>query len=175
MCPFCCNTEISNRVLFETENFLIVKDKFPISKTHLLIISKQHYLSFGSMPTELIIEFNDVIVDLLAKHDSKDGITILFERGNLHENTSINLSIDHAHFHFLFSKSSVIDKLPHDSKTASIQNLKSYLSQTKNGYYFYSEQPQNISLWGDSKFIESQFIRKWVGLTNNNQEWNWKK
>lgn len=175
MCPFCSNTEISDRVLFETENFLVVKDKFPISKTHLLIISKQHYLSFGSMPQELTVEFNNIIVDLLGKYDPKDGIAILFERGNLRENTSENISIDHAHFHFILSKSSIINKLPQDSKTASIQNLKSYLSQTKTGYYFYSEQPENISLWGDSKFIESQFIRKWVGLKNNNEEWNWKK
>jgi len=44
-CLFCAivDGELKTEILFETDDLIVIKDKYPQAPTHLLVISKTHY------------------------------------------------------------------------------------------------------------------------------------
>ena len=52
MCTF-CNTQ-DREILFETKEFYLVKDAYPVSEGHLLIVSKQHKENFFEIDAKLM-------------------------------------------------------------------------------------------------------------------------
>ena len=93
----------SNVTLFETRNFKIIPDKFPIAPNHIIILPKEHINTFA--------EFNDFqaqeiayILDRLENTTKSDNF-IMFEHGTSRSeeiNTPAHIkSIFHAHLHFI--------------------------------------------------------------------------
>lgn len=93
----------SNVTLFETKNFKIIPDKFPIAQNHIIILPKEHINTFA--------EFDDAqgrevgyILDRLENTTQSENF-IMFEHGTskteeLHTPAHIK-SIFHAHLHFI--------------------------------------------------------------------------
>ncbi len=44
-CVFCgiVSGELEAETLFETEDFIVIKDRYPQAPTHLLVVTKRHY------------------------------------------------------------------------------------------------------------------------------------
>ena len=93
----------SNVTLFETRNFKVIPDKFPIAPNHIIILPKEHINTFA--------EFNDFqaqeiayILDRLENTTKSDNF-IMFEHGTSRSeeiNTPAHIkSIFHAHLHFI--------------------------------------------------------------------------
>ena len=111
-------------ILYQTENFYISIDGFPVSQHHLLIIPFQHQLSFSNLDKKYSEELQGIIDYLIGVYDHcKDFI--LFEHGN---NRKINKdhktfgnSVDHAHLHFIpnikISEEKIINYCCNDEKT----------------------------------------------------------
>ena len=51
-CVFCGGVE-KDRVLFETRKWIAMYDKYPVSKGHVLLLSKEHYETFFDLPEQL--------------------------------------------------------------------------------------------------------------------------
>ena len=91
-------------ILYQTENFYISIDGFPVSQHHLLIIPIQHQLSFSNIDKRYSDELQQIIYHLIEIYDNcKDFI--LFEHGNNREinkeHKTFGNSVDHAHLHFI--------------------------------------------------------------------------
>lgn len=100
-CLFCkmASGEIKTEKILETDNFFVVKDKFPKSEGHSLIISKKHYENTLELPTILGAELISLIKEtyiLLAKEIKSEGFNLL--QNNL---KSAGQEIDHVHFHII--------------------------------------------------------------------------
>jgi diadenosine tetraphosphate (Ap4A) HIT family hydrolase len=89
--------------LFETENFTIIPNKFPISNNHILILPKHHMTMFVEFGKKEQAEIRTILERL--KYTTKSKTSVLFEHGTSKiaaNNTAPNIkSIFHAHLHFM--------------------------------------------------------------------------
>jgi histidine triad (HIT) family protein len=72
-CIFCkiIKERIENPIA-ESENFIAIKDKFPKTKGHTLIISKKHYEKFTDLPKELYQELLELTNSTIEKLETKN-------------------------------------------------------------------------------------------------------
>ena len=93
-CPF-CNLD-SNRIVTETEHTLTIRDGFPISPGHTLVIPKRHVASFFDITVEERNQVLDAINDAkqaLDKEISPDGYNIGINSGEAAGQTVMHLHI----------------------------------------------------------------------------------
>ena len=90
-------------VLFETDTFKVIPDKFPISPYHIIILPKKHintFAEFGDKETEEV----KFVLDYLQSKTKADNF-LMFEHGTSKKeenNTDPTIkSIFHAHLHFI--------------------------------------------------------------------------
>lgn len=133
-------------ILYQTKNFYISIDGFPVSQHHLLIIPLQHQLSFSNLEKKYSDELQHIINYLIGLYGNcKDFI--LFEHGN---NRKINInnktfgnSVDHAHLHFIpnvkISEEELVNYCFNDEKT----KLK-FKSQDNNFIFKKEKKDQNF-------------------------------
>jgi len=96
-CPFCTVNPAS--VVRESEYGIVVRDKFPVSDGHLLVIPRRHVASFFQLdPLEqadllnLIVSAQRIIRDELAP----DGLNV-----GLNDGAAAGQTISHCHWHLI--------------------------------------------------------------------------
>lgn len=100
-CIFCkiVKGEIPTEKIYETENFIVIKDKFPRTKGHSLIISKKHF--------ENLLDFPNILGNELVQTAKETYIKIANETKsegfNLMQNNfkAAGQVINHIHFHII--------------------------------------------------------------------------
>jgi len=96
-CIFCSLPK--KRIINESKNFFVVRDMFPISKGHTLIISKDHIEYFKDLPDQCILELFQLIKKtqekLLEDLDCND-----FNIG-VNDGESAGQTIKHFHLHLI--------------------------------------------------------------------------
>lgn len=102
-CLFCkiVVKEIPSKIVYETENILVIKDINPQSSTHLLLIPKTHY------PTLLDCNDKALLAELLdtAKTVSKQaGVAAGGFRLVINTNEEGGQTVFHMHVHLLGGK-----------------------------------------------------------------------
>lgn len=92
MCVFC---ELDDSLkLLENEHFFVIKDKRPVSRGHVLIISKRHFETYFALRAEELTALYEISLASKASLDEK------------YEPTGYNLAINHGQsagqtvFHF---------------------------------------------------------------------------
>jgi len=62
-CIFCkiINGDIPSKKIFEDNNYLAFLDINPVSKGHMLVITKRHFETFNEIPTMLLPEYMKLI------------------------------------------------------------------------------------------------------------------
>jgi diadenosine tetraphosphate (Ap4A) HIT family hydrolase len=91
---FCGKNSERTRTLFETENFYVIPSLKPLSRGHLLVISKHHYPSFSAVPARWEKEYTDIVQmcrDFIA--DAYGREALIWENGGAHSGQSVH----HAH------------------------------------------------------------------------------
>ncbi len=96
-CPFC---EIeSSRILFENKYCFCIRDAFPVSPNHSLVIPKRHVKSFfDTTPEErnsLLSALNKVKEDL-EQQAKPDGFNI-----GINDGKEAGQTVPHAHIHII--------------------------------------------------------------------------
>jgi histidine triad (HIT) family protein len=92
-CPFCVIYEKKLGILYETENVIVIADRYPLSDSHLLIIPKAH-------KEFLHLYGEDELSDVLAV--TKRLVTKLkLEKYNVLQNNGHIQSVPHVHFHLI--------------------------------------------------------------------------
>jgi histidine triad (HIT) family protein len=100
-CIFCkiSSNEIQEKKIKETDNFLVIADKYPVSEGHCLIISKKHYENMLHLPSLLGTELVSLIKDLYISLSKEFG----FQGFNLIQNNfkAAKQTINHFHVHLI--------------------------------------------------------------------------
>ncbi len=134
-CLFC--SPVIGSVLFETPNFRVFLDTFPLCPGHVMISSKEHYGSAGEIPEELFHELNTLKtqIDIWAK--SKTSFSIFYEHGRAGSCSSLNAEnpkCHHFHLHCLPIKVCIHQELA--SKKYEYIPMNSY-DQIQNLFFQY--------------------------------------
>lgn len=96
-CPFC--HEIENRIVLQNNKSILIYDKYPVTRGHLLVVSKSHKSSFFDLERieqdELLNLIKDAKVYLETKY-KPDGYNIGVNIGIAGGQT-----INHCHIHVI--------------------------------------------------------------------------
>ena len=94
-----CHIEKS-RIIMEEENFYIIRDGFPVTDLHTLIISKRHIQSFFELTDSEISSYTKILnkcrFDLLDQDSSISGFNVGFNDG-----VDAGQTIMHCHVHII--------------------------------------------------------------------------
>jgi len=85
--------------VFENDNIIAIKDKYPIASVHLLIMPKKEISSIQQMKKEdlpLLGEIVEVAQELAKKFDIAEGYRLLTNNG-----PDSGQTIFHLHFHLI--------------------------------------------------------------------------
>lgn len=128
-----------SRVIAESPRFALIADISPLTPGHTLLVPKDHFISFGSIPTNAWDEleaFRDNCVRLIEKHY---GIPTILEHGS---SSSMRSSpcVSHAHWHLVPGCQEAYKIFESDGLTGedieSWKNL-STLAEADSAYIYY--------------------------------------
>lgn len=100
-CIFCriVRCEVRSEKVFESENFIVIKDVNPKVGGHSLVIPKKHFDTFLELPEFLYSELIGVAKEaakILGKEESSTGFNFVVNNG-----PSAGQIVSHAHLHIL--------------------------------------------------------------------------
>lgn len=94
-CPFC----VINNYVLEDEEVFAIYDKYPVTKGHLLIITKRHITSFFDTTLkekkEIYKMLESLKIFLIDKYDP-DGFNI-----GINEGKAAGQTVEHLHIHLI--------------------------------------------------------------------------
>lgn len=119
-CIFCkiISGEMEAEKISETENFILIKDAFPRSEGHSLIISKKHFHTFIDLPKVLyeeLLEFTRISSLDLMKANKAKGFNL--------QNNNFSVAgqvVPHFHLHIIPRKEN--DSVNLDSRKDKLDN-----------------------------------------------------
>ncbi len=100
-CIFCkiVRGEIPSERLFESENFIVIRDISPKTAGHSLVIPKEHYKTILDIPSYLNKEFLESVKSVSLKlmdETSSKGFNLVMNNGKI-----AGQVVMHAHLHIL--------------------------------------------------------------------------
>ena len=100
-CIFCSIVDgsIRGEIVYDSNDFLVILDKYPISVGHTLVLPKKHYDNLLSMPHSEVgklYSLVSIIANAVITAVSADGFNIGQNNG-----TSANQIIKHVHVHII--------------------------------------------------------------------------
>src|SRR5690554_1574134 len=100
-CIFCkiINKEINSEIVYENNNFIIIKDINPEAKVHLLAIPKKHVINLFEADSNTL-EVVSEIFSYVSKNAEKLGLNNGF-RVTINNGKDANQTVNHLHVHFL--------------------------------------------------------------------------
>lgn len=178
---FCLNKELmlpsDDSILFEDDNIYVTPDLFPLCLGHILIITKNHYSSFGNAPYS-IYESAERAKGYLVDKIFKSTPYIVFEHGAVMTHTG-GSCIDHAHIHIMPLNTDIKDKIEEsvfiDSNAikADYTNLNRLATQGIP-YIYYQRNAELPVAYPIYNGLPSQFFR--IIIANIlNVNYNWKE
>ena len=89
--------DYGNRIILESENYVVFPALGPIVPGNLLITSKAHYVGMTAIPQSLYEELEDLKERVRKKITEKYEAPFFFEHGEVSEKKRAACCIDHAH------------------------------------------------------------------------------
>lgn len=118
-----CNIEKS-RIIMEERDFFIIRDAFPVTDLHSLIISKRHVLSFFELTGSEIYNYSQILIkcrtDLLDQDPLITGFNVGFNDG-----IDAGQTVMHCHVHIIPRRSGDT-KNPRGGVRGVIQEKQNY-------------------------------------------------
>jgi ATP adenylyltransferase len=101
-----------DRVLFETDHFLVVPTVGALVEGWLLVVTKQQYMCMGAVDSEMFDELKrlkNYISLILHRHY---GDVVVFEHGPHEPAERVGCGVDHAHLHVVPLNFDLLDAVP---------------------------------------------------------------
>jgi ATP adenylyltransferase len=149
---------LGNRILYETEHFVIFPSLGSFVEGYLLIASKEHYLSMASLPKHLYQELEDVqnrVKKVLTKHYS---LPLFYEHGPIIENKA-GCCVDHAHTHALPVQIDLV-KLVNEEFSSKQIDTYADLNEIDYPYLFIEGNDDKKHIFKLEHLIPSQYLRQ---------------
>ncbi len=173
-------TGTKSRVLFESENFMVIPSVGCFVEGYLLVITKEHHISGISLNEERVAEL-EYIVNII-KHVIKNiynKSVVLFEHGGSDLKNGSAKSITHFHLHVVpVDREIDLGKHMNNAKMVDVGGFYKFnrwldRDSFENYIYFISES-QNVIYFAEK--FESQLLRKALASNLNCEEyWDWRK
>lgn len=163
VCLFCVpNQEMT---VFETANFRLLADTFPIIPGHLMISSKEHYSSAGELPDHLHEEFFQLKL-MSTKIALKMGNSYVFyehgKAGSCHALSLNDIHCEHFHLHCLPASlciHSIIAKEFSGIRMENYDTLFSYYSKYGSYLYFENSSREMVYYPAEHHEVPSHYLR----------------
>jgi ATP adenylyltransferase len=174
-----------NKPIIETQNFVVIVSLGMLVDGWLLIIPKQHILSFAYLRKELFEELESLhkqIIDLLKGVYKKD--VIVFENGSIEENSPIGCTVDYAHMHYVpididLKKELLNNKYGRGNtsfnKIKYLSDIPHFINNKPKAHYLFIEDYEGRHL-SSIYYPESQLLRKIIAKhVNMEDQYDWRK
>ena len=97
-CIFCNKSKLN--IVFQDENFYVIRDAYPVTKNHTLIILNEHDKTYFDLDDKDIIQLNNIIKfqkkSLMDEDNSITGFNIGINQGE-----SAGQTVMHLHIHLI--------------------------------------------------------------------------
>ena len=90
-----------DKILYESDNFVVVPTLGSMIEGWLLVVTKNHYICMGAIPERLWSELQHVLELATKVITSKYAAPTLFEHGPVTEGRRVGCGVDHAHLHIV--------------------------------------------------------------------------
>jgi diadenosine tetraphosphate (Ap4A) HIT family hydrolase len=165
--------------LLESPNFVVLPSLGALVEGWLLIVPKQHFVSFGELPDSLIAEFVDLKAATSEIIRQVYGTVCAFEHGPSKAGCSVGCGVDHAHAHLVPVKfdlaAAVVPHLPKNSRwsDANFADCRSAFLEGAN--YLYLEQPIGKGRIIRNNRLGSQVFRRAIADSLGiPEQYNWR-
>lgn len=172
-------TDMKNRIIFETQNFVVLPSIGSFVEGYLLIVTKQHYTCIGGISLEMYDELKFLIntCKTLIK-EIYDKNSIMFEHGSTSCCTKVGGCVDHAHLHIVPINEDITPEISKfDTKLNLMNSIYDLEEYGKNDLpYLYYQDINNHDYIVDADIIPSQFFRQVIcKKLNIIDKWDWRK
>lgn len=96
-CPFCSLSPA--RIVYQTAHILVIRDGFPVSPGHMLLIPRRHVASLFSLTIVEWVELGQLLAEVrtaLLAEFQPDGFNI-----GINEGTAAGQTVMHSHLHLI--------------------------------------------------------------------------
>lgn len=184
-CAFCndlhrgesAQESIANRILHETENFLVFPSLGQIVEGYLLIASKAHYISIGAMPSGLYDEFDGMKEKVKKVLTENYSVPLFFEHGAASKYKRAGCCIEHMHLHAVPVQMNITDFLAEHFEHIRINSYESLKEAYKKeiSYLYVEDNDGERHLFPVREAVPSQYIRKVIASRLGMPErWDWR-
>ena len=97
-CPFCSISK--DRLIYEEGPCFAIRDRYPVSPGHILMIPRRHVASFREMTAEEWSAIHRLAADLAVKMQAEDHSIQGFNLG-INDGRAAGQTIMHAHIHLI--------------------------------------------------------------------------
>lgn len=172
-----------NRMIQETPNFSAFVSLGPLVTGHLLITTRNHYLSMATIPENYFPELRQLRENLGTRLTEAFHLpqTVIFEHGPSKYDLKGGCCLDHAHFHILPARlpsTRIIRKIKENlGQPVTIESYRELteLADEETPYTFF--EFDGIKYFFEvKKPIPSQFVRQVIGkYLGREYTWNWRQ
>lgn len=105
-CIFCDIKQ--NRIISEDQSFIVIRDAFPVTFLHTLIIPKRHVETYFDLSIKEIMELNKTLADEKARLESEDPSITGFNIG-MNCGKDAGQTVMHCHIHLIPRRKGDVD------------------------------------------------------------------
>ena len=170
---------IDSRIMYETENYVVIPTIGCFVKGYVLIVSKQHYDCAGKMSKSSIMELCHLTLKVIAAIKKSYGVdSIVFEHGAVSCANRFGGCINHAHIHIVPCMESVLGEL--EKRPVRLQMLSSLtdIAQKANRGepYLFFRDVDDKKYFVESDIMISQFFRQLLAKKHGvSNKWDWRQ
>jgi diadenosine tetraphosphate (Ap4A) HIT family hydrolase len=186
-CPFCLEMQDytlsplkQNRIIFETEHFVVFPTLGCLVVNYLLIVPKKHYLSMCYIDSSIKEEFIGLVDKFRNLFRKEYGFwPLVFEHGaSIHDTNKGGCCVFHAHTHIVPHKLSTSVNMVEVLELTRISKYDDFFDMAYDvPYLFFVNNDNEIYLrTSTNSVVPSQIIRKWIAKDLNiADEWDWRQ
>ncbi|ACF45688.1 conserved hypothetical protein [Prosthecochloris aestuarii DSM 271] len=168
---------IKNRIVAESNNFIVMPTIAPIVPYSYLVLPKEHYETYAQIPSNY---YNELLALIENVRNKLDRNVILFEHG-AKSCTNSGCGVYHAHIHIVPIVSDFNHNCLVGQNSSGVKDFYELMEILKNNsnYIFYRDNKSdlfyNTSNIQNSDLFVSQYLRRWLQKTQHiNKNWDWK-
>ncbi len=166
--------------IFESRNFVALPSLGSLVEGWLLLVPKEHFISMGALPEELVAEMEDMKAKISAHVGNEYGEICVFEHGPAFPSRKVGCSVDHAHLHIVplgFDIAQAVRPfMPHDAAWRTASWSECWEAHRGGKDYLYLEQPLGHGHISTHSDFGSQVFRKAIASQiGRPDDFNWRE
>ncbi len=172
----CKHGDIGNRILYETDNFVVFPGLGQIVEGYVHIVTKEHYIALGEMPRALHKEFNDVQEKVRQVLSKEYQAPLFFEHGPVCAINRGGACIEHAHLHSFPVSADLTSNLCSEFPYKIVEGIADIKKQFESGvpYFFFEDNSGNKFIFEVQQSVPSQYMRRLLAKeVGKEDEWDW--